>query len=175
MTLALGTRTSSNAHLAIDGADGESGAVPFDDEGRHAVVGAGVDGPGLGEDAVPVGLADPGHPAFGAGEDPVVTVGSSVGADAHDVAARLGLGEPERGAGFAGGDRRDEAPLLVFAAGDEHRAGGEPGEEQHEGRGLGVLRYFLDREREPEDSGSGATERFGDAEAGQGGVDEELE
>ena len=90
-----------------------------------AVVRPRVDRPGLGEHAVPVGLHDARHPALGAGEDPVVAVAHGPGAHAHHVAAGLRLGEAEAGALLAGRDRRDVLLLLLLAARDQHRPGGQ--------------------------------------------------
>jgi len=55
---------------------------------------------GLGEDGVPVGLDHARHPALGAVEHPAVRVRRvrhPPRPHAHDVAAGLGLGQPESG------------------------------------------------------------------------------
>ncbi len=153
----------------------EPTVTPVDDERRDAVVGSRVDRAGLGEDAVPVGLADPRHPAFGAGEDPVVAVGPGSGAHAHDVAAGLGFGEPEGRSGLTGRDGGDVTALLLLGAGDQQRAGGQAGEEQHERGGVRVLGHFFDGQRQTEDPGAGPSEVLGDAQPGEAGVDEEVE
>ena len=72
---------------------------------------------GLGEDGVPVGLAHARHPALGAVEDPAARrdarVGHGPGAHAHDVAAGLGLGQPEGGPQGAVADA-GQVPLLLL-------------------------------------------------------------
>ena len=59
--------------------------------------------------------------------------------------------------------------------GDQQRAGGQPGEQQHQRRRVRVLRDLLDRDREPEDPGAGAAVGLGDAQAGEAGLDEQIE
>ena len=47
---------------------------------------------------------------------------------------------------LAGRDGADVLLLLLLAAGDQHRAGRQPREQQHQRRGVGVLRDLFDRD-----------------------------
>ena len=72
-----------------------------------------------------------------------------------DVAAGLRLGEPEAGALLAGRDRRARSCCFCSSLpGDQHRAGRQPREQQHQRGGVGVLRDLFDRDREAEDPGA---------------------
>ena len=133
---------------------------------------------GLGEDGVPVGLPHAGHPALGAVEHPAAVraaVGHGPGPHPHDVAARLRLGEPEGGPQGAVADAGQVALLLLLGAGDHDRAGRKPGQQEHQGRGVGVLGHLLDGEGQPEDARARAAVLDGDAQPEQAGVAERLE
>ena len=166
---------AAHTHLVVGATDRDPGPRTFDDEARDVVVLAGVGGTGLGEDAIPVGLHDARHPALGAVQHEVVAVADGFGAHARDVAAGLRLGEPEAGALLAGRDGPDVLLLLLLAARDQHRARGQPAEQQHQGGGVGVLGDLFDGEGEPEDPGSPAAVLLGHDETEQAGVAEDLE
>ena len=75
-------------------------------------------------------------------------------AHADDVASGLRLRQAEPGPHRAGRDGADVLVLLLLGPGDEHRAGRQAGEQQHQRRGVRVLRDLFDRDREAEDPGS---------------------
>ena len=88
----------ADAHLVVGATDLHALPRPLDDERRHRVVGPAGRIAGLGEHRVPVRLADPRHPAFGAVEHPAALgarIGHASGPHTHDVAAGLGFREPE--------------------------------------------------------------------------------
>ncbi len=152
----------------------------LDDEGRDRVVGAAGGLGRLGEDGVPVGLTHAGHPALGAVEHPPARdsgalVGHRPGTHAHDVAAGLGLGQPEGGPLGAVADAGEVALLLVLGAGDHDGPGGQAGQQEHQRRRVGVLGHFLHREAEAEDARPGAAVLGRDAQPEQPGVTERLE
>ena len=106
---------------------------------------------------------------------PIGRVGDGPGPDAGHVATGLGLREPEGGAQLTGGDAGQVALLLVVVSGDEDRADGKAGQEQHQGGRVGVLGHLLYGDGEAEDARSGATELRGQAEAEQIGSPKGLE
>ena len=113
--------------------------------------------PVLAKTRVPVGLAHTGHPALGAGEHPAALVPGAVSGAARvrmpaTSLPACGLGEPEPGPDLTGGDTGQVALLLVVVAGDEHRAGRQPGEQQHQGGRVRVLGHLLDGDGQPEDA-----------------------
>ena len=65
--------------------------------------------------------------------------------------------------------------LHRLAACDQQWPRRQPGEEEHEGGGVRVLRDLFDGDREAEDAGAGAAVLLGHAQPGQAGLDEELE
>ena len=65
--------------------------------------------------------------------------------------------------------------LLRLAPGDQHRPGREPREQQHQRRGVGVLRDLFDRDGEAEDPGAGPAVLLRDHQAEQPGVTEQVE
>ena len=102
-------------------------------------------------------------------------VGHGPGPHAHDVAAGLGLGQPEGGPQRAVADAGQVALLLLLGAGDHDRPGGQPGEQEHQRRGVGVLGHLLDGEREAEDPRPRAAVLGRDAQPEQAGVAERVE
>ena len=96
-----------------------------------------------------------------------------LGAHAHDVAAGLGLGQPERRPLRAVGDAGQVLLLLLLAAGDHHRPGRQPGQQQHERRGVRVLGHLLDGDGQAEDAGARPAVLLGDAQPEQAGVAEQ--
>ena len=73
------------------------------------------------------------------------------------------------------GDAGQVALLLLLGPGDHHRPGGQPGQQQHERGGVGVLGHLLDGDGEPEDPRPRAAVLLGDAQAEQPGVAKGLE
>ncbi len=102
-------------------------------------------------------------------------VGDGLGPHTHDVAARLWLRQAEPGPHLTARDASHVPLLLLLAPGDQHRTGRQPGQQQHERRGVGVLRDLLDRDRQPEDARPRAPVGLGDHEAEEAGVAEDLE
>ncbi len=86
-------------------------------------------------------------------------------------------GSERQNAGALGavGDGGDVALVLLAGAGDHDRSGGQAGEQQHQGRGVGVLDDLLDGDGEPHDPGAATAEVLRDAQAQQAGVSEHLE
>ena len=106
---------------------------------------------------------------------PDAGVGHAPGPHAHDVAARLRLGQPEGGPQGAVADARQVPLLLLLGAGDHDRARGQPGQQEHQRRRVGVLGHLLDGEGQAEDPRSRAPVLDRDAQAEQAGVAERLE
>ncbi len=94
---------------------------------------------------------------------------------AGHVAPGLRLGEAEAGPELASGDAGEVPLLLVVVPGDEHRADGQSGEEQHEGGRVRVLGHLLNGQGETEDAGPRAAEFGRKAEAEQVGIAEGVE
>ncbi len=86
-----------------------------------------------------------------------------------------GLGQTEAGPQVAGGDARQIALLLVVVAGDQHRPHGEPGQQEHQGGGIGVLGHLLDGDGQSEDAGPRPPELHRQAQAEEVGIPERLE
>ena len=108
-------------------------------------------------------------------QPPRSPVGHAPGPHAHDVAAGLGLGQPEGGPQGPVADPGQVALLLLLGAGDHDRPGGQPGQQQHQGGGVGVLRHLLDGDGQPEDPRARASVLDRDAQPEQPGVTERLE
>ncbi len=102
-------------------------------------------------------------------------VGHPAGAHAHDVAARLGLGEPEGGPLGPLRDARQVLLLLRLGAGDHDRAGREAGEQQHQGGRVGVLGHLFDGDGETENARARPAVVGRDAQPQESGVAERLE
>ena len=85
------------------------------------------------------------------------------------------LGQPEGGPLAAVGDARQVALLLLVRSGDEQGTGGEAGEQQHEGGGVGVLGHLLDGQGQTQDPRARAAELHRHAQAQEPGVPEDLE
>ena len=133
---------------------------------------------GLGEDRVPVGLDHPGHPALGPGEHPAPLGGGvrdGPGPHAGHVGSGRRLGQTEPGPELALGDTRKVALLLLLVAGDEDRSHRKPGEQQHQGRGVGVLGHLLDGDGQAEDARPGSAQLHRKAQPQEVGVPEGLE
>ena len=86
-----------------------------------------------------------------------------------------GLGQPEAGPQVAGGDARQVALLLLLVAGDQDRPRGQPGQQEHQGGGVGVLGHLLDGDGQAEDARPRAPELDREAQAEEVGVPERLE
>ena len=102
-------------------------------------------------------------------------VGHPAGPHPHDVTARLGLGQPETGAQGPVADAGEVAPLLLLGAGDHDRSRGQPGQQEHQRRRVGVLGHFLNGHGQAEDAGPRPPELDRDAQSQQAGVAERLE
>ena len=72
-------------------------------------------------------------------------------------------------------DAGQVALLLLLGAGDHDRPGGQPGQQEHQRRGVRVLGHLLDGQGQPEDPGPRAPVLERDAQAEQAGVAERLE
>jgi hypothetical protein len=66
-------------------------------------------------------------------------------------------------------------PLLLLGAGDHHRPGRQPGEQEHQGSRIGVLGHLLNGEGQSEDACARTSEFHRDAQAEQPGVAKRLE
>ena len=98
-------------------------SAAVDDERGDAVVRAGVDRAGLGEHAVPVGLARP--PTSSTSVPERIQSSPSGTARVRMPITSLpacGSDKPNAARGLAARDGRDVAALLLLGAGDEHRA-----------------------------------------------------
>ena len=98
-----------------------------------------------------------------------------LGPHAGHITTGLRLGETESGSHLAAGDTGQVPLLLVVISRDQHRTHGKPGQQQHEGGRIRVLRHLLDGHGETEDSGTRATEFSGQAEAEEVRITECLE
>ena len=65
--------------------------------------------------------------------------------------------------------------LLLLAARDHHRTGRQPGEQEHQRGGVGVLGDLFHGDGEAEDPGPRAAVLLGDHQAEEAGVAEQLE
>ena len=76
---------------------------------------------------------------------------------------------------LAGRDAAHVVLLLLLAARDQHRAGRQAREQEHQRGGVGVLGDLFHRDGEAEDAGARTAVLLRDHEAEQAGVAEELE